>query len=105
MLVKEYLVNISFLIFLVCSVDCGTPPQIPGADYGDYQATTYQSTFLFGCKDETFRVTGESSKKTNIVTCMEDGTWDFGTLRCEEPVSPGNIATFHLNSQTILGPM
>ena len=75
-------------------IDCGAPPQIPGADYGDMIDTRYQSTFFFGCKDEAFRLTGQSSKNNNIVTCMEDGTWDFGTLRCEGPVceDPGRPA-------------
>jgi len=67
-------------------VDCGEPPLIPGADYGDFIDTRYQANFFFGCKDEAFRLTGESSRKTNIVTCLDDGVWDFGNLRCEGPV-------------------
>ena len=67
-------------------IDCGTPPLIPGADYGDFIDTRYQANFFFGCKDEAFRLVGQSSKKTNIVTCMDDGVWDFGNLRCEGPV-------------------
>ena len=67
-------------------IDCGIPPLIPGADYGDFIDTRYQANFFFGCKDEAFRLTGESSRKTNIVTCLEDGVWDFGNLRCEGPV-------------------
>ena len=57
-------------------------------------APRFQSSFLFGCEDEAFRLTGQSSKKNNYVTCMEDGTWDFGTLRCEGPVceDPGRPA-------------
>jgi hypothetical protein len=67
-------------------IDCGAPPLIPGADYGDFIDTRYQANFFFGCKDEAFRLVGQSSKKTNIVTCMDDGVWDFGNLRCEGPV-------------------
>ena len=75
-------------------LDCGPPPQIPGADYGPINDYKYQSSFFFGCKDEAFRLTGESSKNNNIVTCMDDGTWDFGTLKCEGPVceDPGRPA-------------
>ena len=55
---------------------------------------SYQSTFFFGCKDEAFRLVGQSSKNNNLVTCMEDGVWDFGNLRCEGPVceDPGRPA-------------
>ena len=67
-------------------VDCGEPPLLPGADYGDFNDTKYQANFFFGCIDRTFRLTGESSRKTSIVTCQEDGVWDFGNLRCEGPV-------------------
>ena len=75
-------------------IDCGVPPLIPGADYGEFIDTRYQANFFFGCKDEAFRLVGQSSKKTNIVTCMEDGVWDFGNLRCEGPVceDPGRPA-------------
>ena len=62
-------------------IDCGQPPQIPGADYGDFIDTRYQANFFFGCKDEAFRLVGKSSKNTNIVTCQENGVWDFGNLR------------------------
>ena len=51
-------------------IDCGTPPFIPGADNREFLDTRYQANFFFGCKDEAFRLTGESSKKTNIVTWM-----------------------------------
>ena len=74
--------------------DCGVPPSLPGASYGQFLDTRYQSTFGFGCKDDAFRLTGQSSKDSNIVTCQDDGTWDFGTLRCEGPVceDPGRPA-------------
>ena len=67
-------------------IDCGAPPLIPGADYGESVDTRYQANFFFGCKDEAFRLTGASSRNGNIVTCLEDGVWDFGNLRCEGPV-------------------
>ncbi len=68
-------------------IDCGQPPLIPGADYAaDLADTRYRANFFFGCKDEAFRLVGQSSQSTNIVTCMEDGVWDFGNLRCEGPV-------------------
>lgn len=37
---------------------------------------------------------GKSSSSDNIVRCREDGTWDFGDLRCEGPVcnDPGRPA-------------
>ena len=74
--------------------DCGVPPSLPGASYGQFLDTRYQSTFGFGCKDDAFRLSGQSSKDSNIVTCQDDGTWDFGTLRCEGPVceDPGRPA-------------
>ena len=70
-----------------CSrVDCGLPPKIPGADYGQLFDTTFGSSFGFGCKDEAFRLVGQSSKQDNLVRCGFDGVWDFGDLRCEGPV-------------------
>lgn len=75
-------------------IDCGIPPAIPGADYGDYVDTRYQGNFFFGCKDEAFKLAGQSSKNDNIVRCGEDGLWDFGDMRCEGPVceDPGRPA-------------
>ncbi len=67
-------------------VDCGVPPPVPGADYGDFVDTRYQASFFFGCKDEAFRLVGQSSKHDNIVRCQENGVWDFGDMRCEGPV-------------------
>ncbi len=43
-------------------------------------------SFFFGCKDEAFRLVGQSSKNDNIVRCGADGVWDFGNMRCEGPV-------------------
>jgi hypothetical protein len=40
-------------------VDCGVPPPVPGADYGDFIDARYQSSFFFGCKDEAFRLVGQ----------------------------------------------
>ncbi len=67
-------------------IDCGIPPAIPGADYGDFVDTRYQASFFFGCKDEAFKLAGQSSKNDNIVRCGDDGNWDFGDMRCEGPV-------------------
>lgn len=67
-------------------IDCGVPPPVPGADYGDFVDTKYQASFFFGCKDEAFRLAGQSSKNDNIVRCGADGQWDFGNMRCEGPV-------------------
>lgn len=66
----------------ILGVDCGVPPESAGAVYGQYLDTQYQSSFFFGCED-TFNVAGKSTFGDNIVRCMEDGTWDFGDLRCE----------------------
>lgn len=75
---------------IICNlgVDCGVPPESAGASYGQYLDTRYQSSFFYGCED-TFNVAGKSTFGDNIVRCMEDGTWDFGDLRCE-----GKCATF-----------
>ncbi len=75
-------------------IDCGKPPPIPGADYGDFLDTRHQASFFFGCKDEAFRLVGQSSKNDNIVRCGDDGVWDFGDMRCEGPVceDPGRPA-------------
>ena len=67
-------------------IDCGTPPKIPGAEYGQLVDTTYGSSFGFGCRDEAFRLVGQSSRGTNQVRCDENGIWDFGDMRCEGPV-------------------
>ncbi|XP_072385212.1 uncharacterized protein uif isoform X2 [Diabrotica undecimpunctata] len=66
-------------------VDCGVPPPSPGAEYGQYVDTKYQSSFFFGCQN-TFKLAGQSSKHDNVVRCQANGVWDFGDLRCEGPV-------------------
>lgn len=66
-------------------VDCGFPVETPGAEYGRFTETSYQSSFFFGCQ-ETFKLAGQSSRNDNIVRCQSDGVWDFGNLRCEGPV-------------------
>ncbi|CAG9863735.1 unnamed protein product [Phyllotreta striolata] len=66
-------------------VDCGVPPPSPGAEYGQYVDTKYQSSFFFGCQN-TFKLAGQSSKYDNVVRCQANGVWDFGDLRCEGPV-------------------
>lgn len=65
----------------------------PGAEYGQYLDTRYQSSFFFGCQN-TFRLAGETSKHDNVVRCQGNGIWDFGDLRCEGPVceDPGRPA-------------
>ncbi|KAF8796738.1 CUB and sushi domain-containing protein 1 [Argiope bruennichi] len=63
----------------------GESPMCPSKQGFTYVDTRYQSSFFFGC-EETFGVAGKSSFGDNIVRCMEDGTWDFGDLRCEGPV-------------------
>lgn len=65
--------------------DCGTPPPTPGAEYGKYLDTKYQSSFFFGCQN-TFKLAGQSNKHDNVVRCQSNGVWDFGDLRCEGPV-------------------
>ncbi|KAH1029276.1 uncharacterized protein LOC109533262 isoform X1 [Dendroctonus ponderosae] len=65
--------------------DCGVPPPTPGAEYGQYMDTRYQSSFFFGCQN-TFKLAGQSSKHDNMVRCQANGVWDFGDLRCEGPV-------------------
>lgn len=66
-------------------VDCGLPISTPGAEYGQYVDTKYQSSFFFGCQN-TFKLAGQTSKNDNVVRCQANGVWDFGDLRCEGPV-------------------
>lgn len=47
-------------------VDCGVPPPTPGAEYGQFLDTRYQSSFFFGCQN-TFKLAGQSSKHDNVV--------------------------------------
>jgi len=72
-------------------IDCGIPPNTTGATYGFYADTKYGSSFFFGC-EETFTLSGKTSKNDNIVRCNEKGFWDFGTLSCRGPVceDPGH---------------
>lgn len=65
--------------------ECGRPVSTPGAEYGQFADTKYQSSFFFGCQN-TFKLAGQSSRNDNVVRCQEDGVWDFGDLRCEGPV-------------------
>lgn len=73
--------------------DCGVPMPTPGAEYGQYLDTRYQSSFFFGCQN-TFKLAGQTSKHDNVVRCQANGIWDFGDLRCEGPVcdDPGRPA-------------
>ena len=75
-------------------IDCGVPPAIPGAEYGDLVGTKYRDSFFFGCKDEAFNLVGDNGADANLVRCGSDGVWDFGSLRCEGPVceDPGRPA-------------
>ncbi|KAG1655606.1 Fibropellin-1 [Nymphon striatum] len=66
-------------------IDCGPPVETPGSTYGSFADTRYRSSFYFGC-DETYKLAGKSNQNDNIIRCQEDGTWDFGDLRCEGPV-------------------
>ncbi|XP_069668601.1 uncharacterized protein uif isoform X2 [Periplaneta americana] len=66
-------------------VDCGLPHPTPGAEYGKYLDTKYQSSFFFGCQD-TFKLAGQTNHHDNVVRCQANGVWDFGDLRCEGPV-------------------
>ncbi|XP_012280254.1 sushi, von Willebrand factor type A, EGF and pentraxin domain-containing protein 1 [Orussus abietinus] len=66
-------------------VDCGKPLPTPGAEYGKYLDTKYQSSFFFGCQD-TFKLAGQTNHNDNVVRCQANGAWDFGDLRCEGPV-------------------
>lgn len=65
--------------------DCGMPTPTPGAEYGQFVDTKYQSSFFFGCQN-TFKLAGETEKHDNVVRCQSNGIWDFGDLRCEGPV-------------------
>ncbi|XP_054265760.1 uncharacterized protein LOC128988471 [Macrosteles quadrilineatus] len=65
--------------------DCGVPVPTPGAEYGNYPDTRYQSSFFFGCQD-TFKLAGQTDRNDNVVRCQANGVWDFGDLRCEGPV-------------------
>uniref|UniRef100_A0A1A9UCN5 Uncharacterized protein n=1 Tax=Glossina austeni TaxID=7395 RepID=A0A1A9UCN5_GLOAU len=66
-------------------IDCYAPTPTPGAEYGQYVDTRYQSNFFFGCQN-TFKLAGQTSHHDNVVRCQADGIWDFGDLRCEGPV-------------------
>ncbi|XP_055681349.1 sushi, von Willebrand factor type A, EGF and pentraxin domain-containing protein 1 isoform X2 [Lutzomyia longipalpis] len=66
-------------------VDCGMPMATPGAEYGQFVDTKYQSSFFFGCQN-TFKLAGQTAKHDNVVRCQANGIWDFGDLRCEGPV-------------------
>ncbi|GFO29946.1 fibropellin-1, partial [Plakobranchus ocellatus] len=73
-------------------VSCGQPTRLPGSDAYVLSGTDYGSTFTFRCRASYFRQEGQSSLlKNNVVTCMGDGRWDFGDLRCIAPscVDPG----------------
>ncbi|CAL1534930.1 unnamed protein product, partial [Lymnaea stagnalis] len=68
------------------AVDCGTPNQLPGSDSYSVTSTVYGSTFTFHCREPYFNLEGKSSLGRNTeVTCMADGHWDFGDLRCLDP--------------------
>ena len=51
-------------------IDCGVPPAIPGAEYGDLVGTKYRDSFFFGCKDEAFNLVGDNGADANLVRCV-----------------------------------
>ena len=62
---------------------CGQPTRLPGSEAYLLSSTGYGSTFTFRCRASYFRLEGQSSlQKNSVVTCMGDGRWDFGDLRC-----------------------
>lgn len=69
-------------MFSFTGTDCGAPPDTIGATYGFHVDTKYRASFFFGCED-TFTLVGKSKLNDNVIRCQEDGTWDFGDLRCE----------------------
>lgn len=48
--------NLSLFVFV------GVPHPTPGAEYGQYSDTKYQSSFFFGCQN-TFKLAGETDKQ------------------------------------------
>ncbi|XP_062611525.1 uncharacterized protein LOC134273339 [Saccostrea cucullata] len=69
-------------------IDCGTPPQVTGSSYTNLAATTFGNTFTFGCERLQTRMGSSNTTNDATVTCMADGNWDFGTLRCEGTKCP-----------------
>jgi len=43
--------------------------------------TTYGASFVFECERE-FTLKGNNSDAGKKVTCLENGRWDLGGLRC-----------------------
>uniref|UniRef100_K1QDS6 Fibropellin-1 n=1 Tax=Magallana gigas TaxID=29159 RepID=K1QDS6_MAGGI len=65
-------------------IDCGNPVKVPGSSYSTTPSpTTYGATFTFTCENLQTRKGSSSMTNDSTVTCMDDGNWDFGTLRCE----------------------
>ena len=82
---EHMLVRSDNMFYNVLSViDCGLPDQVSGSLYGnlDTSNTTYGASFQFGCQN-LYGVHGSSEAGDSVVRCLQDGRWDFGSLRCE----------------------
>ncbi|XP_053380898.1 uncharacterized protein LOC123562053 [Mercenaria mercenaria] len=90
-------------------VDCGTPKQEPGSNYGVVSNTLFGNSFQFTCGSNT-RKGQTNAGSASTVTCLKEGYWDFGSLQCtanscEDPGHPAGgeiIATSFADKSTVM---
>ncbi|XP_070186674.1 uncharacterized protein [Littorina saxatilis] len=66
-------------------IDCGQPQVVSGSSYNglDTSNTTFGASFQFNCQN-LYTVQGQSEQgQDSTVRCLQEGRWDFGSLRCE----------------------
>ncbi|KAL4229601.1 hypothetical protein ACF0H5_012639 [Mactra antiquata] len=68
---------------LVCpDVECDEPPVYTGMRPFVILSYKFNSTIVFECEDQYIR-RGQSTLGNFLVRCGSQGTWEYGTLRCE----------------------
>jgi len=68
----------------MAEIHCEQPSGLAGLQSGILESlanATYNTNFTFTCADNFSRV-GNNSDENFVVTCMKDGRWNLGGLRC-----------------------
>ncbi|ESP03827.1 hypothetical protein LOTGIDRAFT_230171 [Lottia gigantea] len=85
------------------TIDCGKPPNIPGAVYEGYTDggnTSYGATYAFKCDTLYTIVTSIANPDDRVINCGVDRKWDAKDMRCEgiTCVDPGRPLNGYQNA-------
>ena len=74
----------NIIIMIFSEIHCGGPKGLAGVKSGILDGlvnATYNTNFTFEC-ESNFTLAGNNSNPDNVVSCMKNGKWDLGGLRC-----------------------